>query len=170
MRRRDEVNEHWFGTLTVENARAVAAMIHKTLDGTTYTSVTVHEPCPSSYGRVEVRTGQKLEPEKTASGNAVHCILYKDEPLRAGAEDYPGRDRGVHIMLNDTYGVHSITSSAGVDGNHEDYKHAYIVFEYGKVTVKHRNGPGALMTWVFARCHGCTEHSNAEICEAVHVA
>lgn len=164
------VDRHWFGTLTVENAHAVTSMIHAILDGTTYTNVTVHEPCKSYYGRVEVRTNQKLTPKDTTSGDAVKCILYKDEPLGPGEKDWPGRDRHVHIMINDTYGCHSLSSSAGVDGNHNDYEHAYIVFEWDKVTVKHKSGAGAVMTWVFAVCRGCTEHSNAEICETVHAA
>lgn len=148
----------WFGYLTLENAEAVTEAIRELLEGRLYTWVAVNEGL--DLLNPEVRTAQRLAPEKLDDGKAV--------TLRTGSLS-DGREHA-HIAVVDSYGVWGMSttipdqraanSTRGPVGLHhmcdpelegKDYGHVYVEIERDReLRVKQRTLAGGRITWVIA--------------------
>ena len=131
----------WYGVMTIWNAEAIADRLRKMLEGKQYTFVSDND----FFGPErppEVRTSQYLHGHKNSEVagdgfNVDFSMLAKDH---------------AHVMVCDTYGVWSFSSTTEDQNNHEDYHQPYVHFDadYGveRFSVVHRALGGNLLRWV----------------------
>ena len=138
-------NLHWFGMLTIGNVEKVAALFHELLDGQHYTAITAHPTFYPADGerretpdcRMDIRTSQKLSPEKVRGGDAIRATVNGDY---------------AYLSINDTYGIYMIDTKLQGEHAHHDctYQNPYIVFAGNRVTIWHRAPAGNVLVWAFA--------------------
>ena len=137
----------WFGNLSKDNADLFVARLKKLLAGKRYTFLSYNEAFGS---RIEVRTNQALKGRSTKPwGRVTYPFGSADNiGLSIGADDSDDpKTRAlladhVHVMINDTYGVASLSTDT------------YFVFspemrnEPERVSLTFKAGAGNEITWV----------------------
>jgi len=117
----------WYGTVTLDKLEELGAAIERLFTGKRYTWVAVNYHV--SEPRPEVRTGQRLSPEKALNGKAVKVWFSENIP------DYGG------ITVVDSYGVWGIQ----IDRHREGYP--YVVLEHDSLYIEHFALAGHKLMW-----------------------
>lgn len=125
-----QVNSHnWYGEVTVENIEVIAKTIEEMLTGKYYTFASLNADCVSMF---DVRTSQKLEPQKATDNKALSVWFDK--------EHNPPRYAGVNFV--DTYGVWGLSTGS---------EKPYVSFEHNnQVKIEQLNGYGEKLIWIIA--------------------
>ena len=152
---RRKSRHHWYGYLADENVEHVADRIRTMLGGSTYTFVANNVEQKSAVP--EVRTSQRLTPEKTLSKQSPRVSRIGDEQNFGGEttiSDWCG------ISCADTYGSwgihapHTTEAEARADERHSTFLSIYGgLGENGsreRIEIHHRNGYGEMLHWVIA--------------------
>lgn len=152
IRAKRETRREWYGYLADENVQHIADRIHTMLDGKCYTFVSNNVEHKSAAP--EVRTGQRLTPEKHARKESPRVTRIGDEQAWGD-----GTSMFCSITCADTYGVwgihssHATESEAREDPRFRTYIHIVGGLGHGgreQIEIHQKNGYDETLHWVIA--------------------
>ena len=123
-------DDNWYGTLNVDNIKAVAKTILKKLENNKYTFTSTYEYrswSPESRVHQELKNGTNKSPLSVWFGKN---------------NEYGG------FNFCDSYGVGGVSTSQKEDKYDPNFNSPYVVIDYNEVKITHRAPNGLLCYWL----------------------